>query len=303
MTVRVQSLVAFEMPPKSSPRLMQQNAQQTASELADVNALVQSQVDAGMCQDEVVEALYLSWLPRLAGLSGSTQKDKASLTSALTGGPWTEAQRVALAKSILVGDSNEGTMKKKRPNQKCVYFENFVPEDVWVKLKDDRQYSRLTRASLMANVAHSIGIECPDQPTLYKMVSIVAYCEKNYDMSQDEVHKLMDKVQGFIKSQPRVVEFPYLEHYPCGAKDLPRSIKDRAYDPANLPVEVNIPELNMVLGDNKMRGRKKEPVPEWLHYVPDAFKGIVLQQVQAAKRGRAGSSNGHLWGPKMSDMM
>jgi hypothetical protein len=284
------SCIACEMS-KKTPTLMHQNAEQAASELADVSILVQSQVDAGMCRDEVVEALCCSWAPRLAGLSQSCQSDKARLTSALTAGPWNEDQRKELARAVLVG-SHDLTLKRKRANQKCTYFENFVPEEVWVKLKDTKQYSHLTRASLVAGVAHSIGIECPDQPTLYRMVSVVAYCEKNYDMNQDEVHKLMDKIQGFIKNQLRVADFPYIEHYPCSAQGLPKSIQDRAYGSGDLPVEVDISELSMILGDAKMRGRKKDSAPDWLQHVPDAYKGMVLQQMHANKRGRASSSCG-----------
>ena len=276
---------------KHKPTLMHQNAEQAASELTDVNTLVQSQVDAGMCRDEVVDALCYSWAPRLAGLSQSSQSDKARLTSALTAGPWSEAQRKELARAVLVG-SHDPTTKRKRANQKCTYFENFVPEEVWVKLKDTKQYSHLTRASLVAGVAHSIGIECPDQPTLYRMVSVVAYCGTNCDMNQDEVHKLMDKIQGFIKNQSRVSEFPYIEHYPCSAQGLPKTIQDRAYGSGDLPVEVDISELSMVLGDAKMRGRKKESAPDWLQHVPDAYKGMVLQQMSATKRGRASYSYG-----------
>lgn len=274
---------------KTKSLLMHQSAAQAASELSDVHALVQSQVDAGMCRDEVVEALCSSWAQRLAGLSHCSQGDKARLTSALAAGPWNETQRKELARAVLVG-LPEATTKKKRPNQKCTFFENFVPEGIWVKLKDTTQYSQLTRASLVAGVAHSIGIECPDQPTLYRMVSIVAYCEKNYDMGQDEVHKLMDKIQGFIKGLSRVAEIPYIEHYPCSAQELPNSIKDRAYAPGELPVEVDISELNIVLGDNKMRGRKKDRVPDWLQHVPEAYRGVVMQQVLAAKRRRVGFS-------------
>ncbi len=275
----------------TKPTLMHQNAEQAASELADVSTLVQSQVDAGIDRDEVVDALCGSWAPRLAGLSQCSQSDKARLTSALTAGPWNDTQRKELARAVLVG-SHDPTTKRKRANQKCTYFENFVPEDVWIKLKDIKQFSHLTRASLVAGVAHSIGIECPDQPTLYRMVSVVAYCEKNYDMHQDDVRKLMDKIQGFIKNQSRVADFPYIEHYPCSAQGLPRSIQYRAYGSGCLPVEVDISELSMVLGDAKMRGRKKDSAPDWLQHVPDAYKGMVLRQMQATKRGRASTSCG-----------
>ena len=92
-------------------------------------------------------------------------------------------------------------------------------------------------------------------------------------MHQDEVHKLMDKIQGFIKNQSRVADFPYIEHYPCSAEGLPKSIQDRAYGSGDLPVEVDISELSMILGNAKMQGRKKDSAPDWLQHVPDAFKG------------------------------
>ena len=285
---------------KTKPTLMHQNAEQAASELADVSTLVQSQVDAGMCRDEVVEALCYSWAPRLAGLSQCSQSDKARLTSALTAGPWSEAQRKELARAILLG-SHDSTTKRTRANQKCTYFKNFVPEEVWVKLKDTKQHSHLTRASLVAGVAHSIGIECPDQPTLSRMVSVVAYCEKNYDMNQDDVHKLMDKIQGFIKNQSRVAEFMYIEHYPCSAQGLPKIIQARAYGSGDLLVEVDISELSMILGDAKMRGRKKDSAPDWLQHVLDACKGMVLQQMNATKRCRSSSSSGSTFAEMFAD--
>lgn len=281
---------------KAQPKLMHHSAEQATSELAEVATLVNSQVEAGMPRDEVVEALFVSWASRLGGLSSCSQGDKARITSALHAGPWSESQRLELARTILVGTSS-ATQKKKRANQKCTYIENFVPEEVWVKLKNHGQHSQLTRASLLAAVAHSIGIECPDQPTLYRMVSILAYCEKNYDMNQDEVHKLMDKIQSFIKGQARVTELPYLEHYPCSASGLPKEIQQRAYGSEGLPVEVDIPELGIILGDNKMRGRKKEQMPDWLQHVPEAYRGLVLQQMGANKRGPSSSSS-HIFVPE-----
>ena len=275
---------------KAQPRLMHQTAEQATSELGDVNDLVNSQVAAGMSRDEVVEALYVSWADRLARLSTCSQNDKAAITNALASGPWSDAQRKELARTILVG-SRGAIASKKRPNQKCIYLENFVPQDVWVKLKDPTQYSQLTRASLLAGVAHSIGIECPDQPTLYRMVSILAYCEKNYEMAQDEVHKLMDKIQSFIKGQPRTADVPYIDHYPCAAKELPSILVKRAYGSGDLPVEVDIPELGIILGDSKMRGRPKNNLPDWLEHVPDNYKGLVIQQMSATKRSRSSSSH------------
>jgi len=266
-------------------------AQDAADELTHASDLVASQVAAGLSAEEVTEALYNSWADRLSKLSHLGPTDKIAITSALARGPWTDDQRKELARALLGGSVASTASSKKRANQKCLHFENFLPQAVWLKLKDPVQFSQLTRASFLATVAHSIGIECPDQPTLYRMVSILAYCERNYDMGQDEVHKLMDKIQGFIKGHPRVSGVPYLEHYPVAAKELSSEHQRRAYGSADLPVDVDIPELSIILGDTKMRGRKKEVLPDWLRHVPDAYKSAVTQQINATKRGGGPSSS------------
>ena len=270
---------------RGSSKLAPQSAEQASMELASVSELVQSQVDAGMPHDEVVEALYSSWADRLSGMSVCSPNEKIKLTSALSCGPWSEHQRKELARAILTG-SQDSAPKRKRPNQKCPHFENFIREEMWGRLKD-MGFSQITRCSFVAGSAYAIGIECPDQPTLYRMVSVLAYCEKNYDMSQEEVHKLMDKIQCFIKGYNRAFDLQYLEQYPCIAQDLPDTIKKNAFerDPG-LPVEVDIPELDVILGDNKMRGRKRDAGPDWLQHVPEAFRAGVLDQLMSSKRGR-----------------
>ena len=276
---------------KVKANTMHHQIEQTIGELGDVTSLLKSQIVAGMPENEVMNALFVSWLDRLAGLPQTTQSEKAIVTAALSSGPWSESQRKELAKVVLMGSPDSSSKRRnQRPNQKCGLIENFIPEETWVKLKDIRAYSELSRASLLAGVAQSIGLECPDQPTLYRMVSILAFCENNFDMEQTGVHKLMDKMQSFIKGQPRHVDMPYLENYPCAAHELPKGIQDRAYPSGVLPIQVDIPELGIILGDNKMRGRRRvDAMPEWLRHVPDEYKSLVMQQVQLYKRG-VGSS-------------
>ena len=174
------------------------SGEQTIAELRDVSSLVKSQVEVDMPEDEVVEALFSSWIDRLAGLTQSTPGEKASITYALASGPMERCPAPG-ARSGNPGVVPDGSTKKREtiPNHKCILVDNFIPEEVWVKLKDIRSYSQLSRASVLAGLAHSNGLECPDQPTLYRMVSIIAYYENNYDMTQEEVHKLMDNIQSF----------------------------------------------------------------------------------------------------------
>jgi hypothetical protein len=59
------------------------------------------------------------------------------------------------------------------------------------------------RQHILAEIAASVNIINPDQPTLYRMVSILAHCEKNYAMSQKEVFNFMDRIKYIIKAKKK----------------------------------------------------------------------------------------------------
>jgi hypothetical protein len=148
-----------------------------------------------------------------------------------------------------------------------------------VKLRDHR-LSRASRLSLLAAEARNIGVENADEKTLYRLVQIIAYCEGNFEFSQDQVWQYMDQLQTFIKSVPRRKELPYLEYYPVTADLLPDELKRHAFN-SELPVNVDIPELATVLGTSKMRGRptgkrSQEKVPKWLSNVPEEHRHAVM---------------------------
>lgn len=87
----------------------------------------------------------------------------------------------------------------------------------------------------------------------------------------------MDQIQSFLKNRPRMPGLPYIVNYKCSAHELSDKIKDNAYGKGELPVDADFPELAMLLGDNKMRGRSKGP--SWLQHVPDECKNLVMAQV------------------------
>ncbi len=182
-------------------KLAQHSAQEASSELEQVNDLVQSQLAAGLEERDVITTLFNSWTARLESLcAGLNDKEKTLLTKAVHAGPWSDAQRKELAFTILHSQVDRAGLR--RSNQKCMHIENMIPEDIFCKLRNWKQYSQLSRASMLASVARSIAIENPDQPTLYRMVAILAYCEDNFDMAQDKVFELMDKLQTYIKKLP-----------------------------------------------------------------------------------------------------
>ena len=62
-------------------------------------------------------------------------------------------QRKQLARIIFLG--GEGYIHSElsiagQTNQECIRFENFVPEEMFVKLRDTKKYSQTSRASFLA---------------------------------------------------------------------------------------------------------------------------------------------------------
>jgi len=89
----------------------------------------------------------------------------------------------------------------------------------------------------------------------------------------------MDKLQIMIKTQPENEELEYIVDFPATAEDLPAKHKKALGAP--LPIGVDIPELDSILGGSKMRGRPKNNAkdPPWmttiLATVPPANHGAV----------------------------
>lgn len=265
--------------------------EQLASELADIPALLDAQAAAGLDRDEVIESLFRSWTSRFSNLGRLSDKGKTVITQALNDGPWSASQVKDLASILLHGKSSaakSGKAANRRPNQKCMHFENFIPMSVIIKLRDPVKYSQPSRASMLAATARSIGIELVDLPTLFRMIAILAYLEGKYDYTQQDVFDIMNSIQRFIKSVPRDSSLPFIEHYPVEVSGLPEPIRKHAYTPDAMPVVVDWPELSTVLGSNKMKGgrddhSKGSKAPAWLEHVPTDLKSTVLNAVKGQK--------------------
>ncbi len=266
--------------------------EELALELSDVAELIQAQCDAGLCREDVLQCVYNSWASRLSACAKFSPKGKTLLTSAIKNGPWDATQKKDLALIILGSSKPVKPGSNRRENQKAHRFENLVDMDTMLKLRDPK-FSQVSKKSLLATSARAIGLELPDQPTLYRMVALLAWCD-NKQYTQTEVYDHMDDIQKFIKSVPRKTELPYIAHYPASAVLLPEEIKKSAFPTGELPVEVDIPELATVLGNTKMRGRepeaKKQKVPDWLSNVPEEHRATVWKAMQSEQKGDASPS-------------
>ena len=266
-----------------------------AAELSEINDLVTAQVEVGMSRDEVLESLYRSWLDRITELKiKPSNAVTTKLSCAIKSTPFNQEQRTNLARAVLsIGCTTAKKKAAARTNQKIHNLENFIPESTWIKLRDPT-ISRNNRLSLIAQVMGRMRIVNPDQPTLYRGVAISEYCKKNYETGQDEVLQWMDTLQTMVKQQPENRDLDYLISFPVTAADLPNA--HQACLGLPLPVDVEIPELDTILGGTKMRGRKPKTCdPPWiasiLAQVPDASAHDAIRKSLLAN---AGGSAGQL---------
>lgn len=263
---------------------MASSPEELVSDLKDVPELIHAQVNAGIDRDDVFLALFNAWVDRLQKHTKMKPKGKIMVTQAINDGPWTPLQKRDLA-SVL-NDLNAATKASaaRRPSQKIKYPENFLRVSIMAKLRST--IGRASRMSMLATEMRNIGIECADEPLLFRLVAILAYTENNWEFSQAEVFKYMDDIQSYIKAIPRRRDLVYIEHYPVSANLLPSDIQQHAFPDGVLPVVVELPELDTVLGAAKMRGRStaKRPgkVPKWMENVPAEHREAVMTALKVS---------------------
>ena len=253
-------------------------------ELSSLTELVQAQVSIGISEEEALESLFKSWNKRLEAMRVGAGA-KRELTVAVSKGPWTMEQKLALGRAIMHTSSDGATKTLRKNMQSCRHFENMLTESDWVKLRATKSKAAIT--TMLALRARTLNITCPGEPLLYRMVSILAVCLGEYEMSQQDVFDNMDQLQIAIKAK-RSTPLPdgllHLDSYPHSASQLPQATLDYAY-PDEKPVDVDIPELDTILNGCKQRGRQNMA---WLENVPAAYKGIVMSSLKQSPY--AGSS-------------
>ena len=108
-----------------------------------------------------------------------------------------------------------------------------------------------------------------------------------------------------VKQQPENRDLDYLISFPVTAADLPNA--HQACLGLPLPVDVEIPELDTILGGTKMRGRKPKTCdPPWiasiLAQVPDASAhDAIRKSLLANAGGLQGSSMSLLIGMRQNN--
>ena len=256
-------------------------------ELSDATALLKAQTDAGMNENDVKEMMARSFEARIDAYPSLSACDKSSLTSEITRGPWSAEQKKMLAASVLGnGSVRKQRSANKRPNQKAYNIENLIPMGTMARLKDPTKYSVSSMLSLIGSAARTLGIENPDNTTLFRMVAIVA-STSGTSMDQNDVWTHMSTLQKYVKSKANggANKVEYLIMYPPNAQLLPADIQKNAYPDGIMPPELNWPDLDTALGVSKMKGARTLKAPKDTNP-----KGQVLVSASPSKPDPGASS-------------
>ena len=233
------------------------SVREVVDELALVGDVVLAQKEAGLEEDEVIESLFQSWRGRFETMVIDPQ-DVAAITRAVSAGPWKNDQRKALASTIMQQQRVVAQKKSRTPNQTCLHFHNMMTESDWAKAR--QMQSKAGVMNLLSMRAWMINLENPSEPTLVKMVAIVAFILGADSLSQSEVLQWKAELKAYIEArrkQTRKVQLTNIVDYRIEASELPPDILAFAYEGEAVPPCVEIPELVTTLGGAKMRGGKE----------------------------------------------
>ena len=99
-----------------------------ATEMQSVAALVDAQVEAGASREEVVDALYRSWIDRFDNCTSKLSNDASThISMSIKDSPFSPDQKKQLARAFLsTGPAKGRTKAKARANQKCHHIEPHI---------------------------------------------------------------------------------------------------------------------------------------------------------------------------------
>ena len=252
--------------------------QDLVDDLQDIPELIAAQVAAGLSHDEVSTQLFAAWAERLSKHVKMQPKGKIAVTNAINSGPWNATQKKELA-SVLNLSAPAKSASSRRASQKMQHPENYIRTSIMAKLRTP--ISRANKLSLHATEMRHVGVELADERLLFRLVQIYAWTSDIWDIPQDDILTYMDNVQAYIKSVPRNKNIKYIEHYPATAELLEPELQRIIFADGNVPVPMQVPELDNILAGNKMRGRKakKSKSPAWVDGVPEEHRAAVLSVI------------------------
>ena len=272
---------------RSATKIGAVRVQDVLQDLNGANRLLESQVKCGFGKEEVLESLCAEILNKLQRIEGASMSEKGEMSDAIAQGPWAPEQKKLLSGVLVQGrQSTHAEVSEKAPirraNQKCHNVENLLSMKCWAALRD-KKYSRIAKTSMLGQELAHLGIDCPDEPTLYRCVAILNYCDGSYDQTEPEIHKDMDKVQDYAKGTKRNPNMPFRVEYPPSASQFAPELHEILFK-GDVPVDVDIPELDAINGNARMRGRKSKSEVDFLKKLPAEKRKRVAEALESTRR-------------------
>ena len=219
-------------------------------EMENMRSFLLAQEQCGICREDALEMHLGDILVKIEHLRELDAKKKHLLTTAIASSSYNASQKKQLASMLMktvTCNSQQQLSPTRRSMQSMVHMENYIPMKMWVLLKDP-SLIEASKLQLLGGLASNLGLSCPSEPTLFKMVSIFAYCQKLYDMMQDDVslykNQFRTVIQDISKKATKPTNFPHITSYPSTPAELPDVIKSYAYPDNIMPETVHIPELD-----------------------------------------------------------
>jgi hypothetical protein len=237
--------------------------------LRDATDMLEAQVAAGMPLEKSRDALFAEAKIRIEdSLDQISRANCLALIKCCNAGPWTPEQRLELAHLLSTQTSTKDPENaSKQKNQHCLRVENFLKQSEWIIVRNCK-IARLQKAQVIANALIRIGCKNPCERTLFRCVQVLAYGEGDWEFNQNLVFSLMSQVQTLVKDAKQKLPLPYVVDYPVAASDLPKEILNMLG--GDIPIVLDIRELDQILAGRVMRGRPKfdQNEFEWVKHLP-----------------------------------
>ena len=220
-------------------------------DLEQVHPFVAAQPACGQSESDVIQVQFEAFCARFRGLEGKITVGQATqLTMAISNGPWTPAHKVELTRIVNASQARGVSRVKRRNLQECLHFEQYLTEAEWASLNSDAM--RMAKIQQIAARAWSIGITCPGEPTLMRMLALLAYVDKIF--APDDFIAAKNDLRRAVKTLDAKRAYPHthLENYPYNPAELPMTMFQYAYVDGT-PKQVHIPQLDTALGHTRMR--------------------------------------------------
>ena len=193
----------------------------------------------GSSKANILDSQAAFIVSQLRGLSSLSIPQATGLCNATSRVPWDSAIQTQMADRIneLATVSTALVVPTKNPRRQMqthMHFEHYQTEAEWVSLRSAAFIE--SKIEQMAQRAWTIGLTCPSEPSVARMVRILHCCQPHID-----VQKTFDDLKEAVKSKDKQHHYPHghIKHFPADPKSLSEDAYMFAF-PEDAPVSTKL---------------------------------------------------------------